>query len=77
MIPLRKTLRAAALISAAGGLFPGCGFQHPGGRSDAGGTPGCTGVCSTDGGPVGDAGSHADAAIGVQKPCQVLLTQHY
>jgi hypothetical protein len=77
VIPLRKTLRAAALISAAGGLFQGCGFQHPRGRTEAGGTPGCTGVCSADGGSVGDAGSHADAGTQADAgtlPAPVVMT---
>jgi hypothetical protein len=62
VIPLSKTLGAAALISAVGGLLPGCGSQDPPmGRADAGGSPGCTGVCSVDGGSGVDGGSLADA----------------
>lgn len=60
MIPLRQTLRAVVLCSAVGGLLPGCGPQRaPWGRIDEGGTPGCTGVCSADGGSTADAGSDA------------------
>ncbi|WP_375766429.1 hypothetical protein NR798_32715 [Archangium gephyra] len=60
MIPLRKTLGAAALVAAAAVLAPGCGEQSPMGKQDSGTTPGCTGVCSEDGGPPPDAGSPSD-----------------
>ncbi|HEX5750678.1 MAG TPA: hypothetical protein VFZ09_30910 [Archangium sp.] len=60
MIPLRKTFGAAALVVAAAVLVPGCG-EGPGmSKRDAGGRPGCTGVCSEDGGLPPDAGASTD-----------------
>lgn len=61
MILLRKTFGAAALVTAAAVLAPGCGEQQDSmGKQDAGATPGCTGVCSEDGGPRPDAGFPSD-----------------
>lgn len=60
MIPLRKTFGAAALVAAAAVLAPGCGDEKRMGKQDGGVTPGCTGVCSEDGGPRLDGGSPSD-----------------
>ncbi|HZI04924.1 MAG TPA: hypothetical protein VEZ71_12920, partial [Archangium sp.] len=61
MILLRKTFGAAALVTAAAVLAPGCGEpQVIMGKQDAGAPPGCTGVCSEDGGPRPDAGFPSD-----------------
>ncbi|WPB80614.1 hypothetical protein KYC5002_15910 [Archangium violaceum] len=60
MNPLRKTFGAAALVAAAAVLAPGCGDGQNPFRWDAGGMPGCTGVCSEDGGSPWDAGFPAD-----------------
>ncbi|AKJ05561.1 hypothetical protein ATI61_102620 [Archangium gephyra] len=60
MIPLRKTFGAAALVAAAAVVLPGCGEAPGMNKRDAGGTPGCTGVCSEDGGFPRDAGTSAD-----------------
>ncbi|WP_146210131.1 hypothetical protein [Vitiosangium sp. GDMCC 1.1324] len=76
MIALRKLLGAAALVSAAGALVPGCGGWDPMGGVDAGPKPGCTGVCSADGGAVGDAGTWSDAgtqADGGTLPAPVVM----
>lgn len=60
MIPLRKTFGAAALVAAAAVLAPGCGDERIMGKQDGGVIPGCTGVCSEDGGARPDGGSQAD-----------------
>ncbi len=62
MILLRKTFGVAALVTAAAVLAPGCGAQQDDsmGKRDAGTPPGCTGVCSADGGPSPDAGFPSD-----------------
>ena len=60
MIPLRKTFGVAALVAAAAVLAPGCAEGPDLYKWDAGRSPGCTGVCSEDGGFLPDAGSSAD-----------------
>jgi hypothetical protein len=61
VILLRKTFGAAALVTAAAVLAPGCGAQQDSlPKQDSGTTPGCTGVCSADGGPPPDAGFPSD-----------------
>lgn len=59
MISLRRTLGAAALLAVVTTLATGCGGREGPGNNDAGDQPGCTGVCSEDGGS--DAGTQPDA----------------
>lgn len=78
MIPLRKTFGAAALVAAAAVLASGCGDRDEGLRKrDAGAPPGCTGVCSEDGGLPPDAGPPADGGSqtdGGMWPAPVVMT---
>ncbi|MFY0569290.1 hypothetical protein ACN28E_36450 [Archangium lansingense] len=60
MILLRKTPSAVALVVAAALLAPGCSEPDGLDRRDAGGSAGCTGVCSEDGGLSSDAGTSVD-----------------
>ena len=78
MISLRKTFGVAALVAAAAVLASGCGDPDaPQFKRDAGGSPGCTGVCSEDGGLPPDAGSLADGGSpmdGGTGPAPVVMT---
>lgn len=61
MTSLRKTLGTAALVAVAAAVTPAC--ESHGGEGGFGGRdrPGCTGVCSEDGGTLADGGTQGDA----------------